>query len=129
MPPEESLYPLDWLHIVERDFSRVERLLDIDDAQAAGFVLQQATEKFLKAYLLSRGWRLRRIHDLDVLLNAAIKYDESFDAFRESCQTITTFYIIDRYPVMTNVELSNDDIHMPMDHVGPLTVRIREAIT
>ena len=104
MPREESLYPLDWLHIAERDFSRVERLLDIDDAQAAGFFLQQAIEKFLKAYLLSKGWRLRRIHDLDVLLNESVKYDESFDAFRESCQTLTTFYIIDRYPVMTNVE-------------------------
>ena len=56
MPPEDSQYPLDWLHIAERDFVRVERLLAIDDAQAAGFFLQQAIEKFLKAYLLSRGW-------------------------------------------------------------------------
>ena len=128
MPREESLYPLDWLHIAERDFSRVERLLDIDDAQAAGFFLQQAIEKFLKAYLLSKGWRLRRIHDLEALLNEAVRYDESFDAFREPCQTITTFNIIDRYPVMTNVELSNDDIDKLVDQVRPLIARIQEAI-
>ncbi len=128
MPPEESQYPLDWLHIAERDFTRVERLLAIDDAQAAGFFLQQAIEKFLKAYLLSRGWRLRHIHDLEVLLNEAIRYDESFDAFRELCQTITNFYIIERYPVLTNVNLSNDDIYELMDQVSGLVVQIREAI-
>ena len=128
MPPEDSQYPLDWLHIAERDFVRVERLLAIDDAQAAGFFLQQAIEKFLKAYLLSRGWRLRRIHDLEVLLNEAIRFDEAFGAFRESCQAITNFYIIERYPVLTDIQMSNDDINELMDQVIGLIVRIREAI-
>ena len=128
MPPEESQYPLDWLRIAERDLARVEKLLAIDDAQAAGFFLQQAVEKFLKAYLLSCGWRLRRIHDLEVLLNEAVRHDESFDAFRETCQTITNFYIIDRYPVMTDVNLSNAEVYELMDRVSGLIVRIRRAI-
>jgi HEPN domain-containing protein len=47
MPREESLYPADWLRIAEKDLRRAEHLLDIHDAEAAGFYLQQAVEKFL----------------------------------------------------------------------------------
>ncbi len=72
MPPEESVYPADWMRIAEKDLERVSLLLSAGDAEAAGFYLQQATEKFLKAFLLSNGWTLRRTHDLEHLLNVAI---------------------------------------------------------
>ena len=45
MPPEESLYPADWLRIAERDWIRVGRLLNARDAELAGFCLQQAGDK------------------------------------------------------------------------------------
>jgi HEPN domain-containing protein len=67
MRRKESTYPADWLRIAEKDFGRVERLLDNRDPEMAGFCLQQALEKFLKAFLLSKGWQLRRIHNLDAL--------------------------------------------------------------
>jgi HEPN domain-containing protein len=47
MPREESLYPADWRRIAEKDLRRAEHMLDIRDAEAAGFYLQQAVEKFL----------------------------------------------------------------------------------
>ena len=47
MPREESLYPADWLRIAEKDLGRVKHLLHAHDAEAAGFYLQQAVEKFL----------------------------------------------------------------------------------
>ncbi len=72
MLPEESSYSGDWLRIAEKDLRRVGYLLDVHDPEAAGFYLQQATEKFLKAFLLSNGWQLQRIHDLETLLNAAL---------------------------------------------------------
>ncbi len=53
MPRKESLYPTDWLRIAEKDLQRAEHLLEIHDAEAAGFYFQQAVEKFLKAFLLS----------------------------------------------------------------------------
>ena len=59
MPPEESLYPADWLSIAEKDLRRVRTQLNAGDAEAAGFFLQQAIEKFLKAYLLSKGWNMK----------------------------------------------------------------------
>jgi HEPN domain-containing protein len=67
MPHEESRYAADWLRLAQRDLERVGRLLDVHDPALAGFCLQQAVEKFLKAFLLSRGWQLKRIHHLDAL--------------------------------------------------------------
>jgi len=79
MPPDESSYPTDWLRIAEKDHARVRKLLDIDDPEAAAFYLQQTVEKFLKAFLLSRGWRLQKIHDLEALLNEALKFEPSLE--------------------------------------------------
>jgi len=82
MPRKESHYPADWLRIAEKDLRRVRRLLEIQDSEAAGFYLQQATEKFLKAFLLSRGWRLQRIHDLEALLNSALAHEPALEQYR-----------------------------------------------
>lgn len=58
MPREESFYPREWLRIGGEDLARVSRLV-ADDPKLAGFCLQQAAEKFLKAFLLSHGWKLK----------------------------------------------------------------------
>ncbi len=74
MPLEESEYPRDWLRIADKDWRRMGQALDDGDGEEAGFWLQQAVEKYLKAYLLSKGWALRKIHDLEVLVNEATAY-------------------------------------------------------
>ena len=98
MQGDQSLYLDDWLRIAEADLVRVTRLTEIEEPIAAGFYLQQAVEKFLKAYLLSKGWDLQRTHDLEALLNLALDHDESIDSYRAVCQEITAYYFIDRYP-------------------------------
>ena len=58
MSREESYYPQDWFRIAEKDLERVQRRILLNDPEDAGFHLQQAVEKYLKGYLLSKGWRL-----------------------------------------------------------------------
>ena len=125
MPPEESGYPRDWLRIAEKDLRRVRQLLNLSDAEAAGFYLQQGVEKLLKAFLLSRGWKLRRIHDLEALLNEAIRHDPPLERFRDVCQRITTFYMLDRYPLVAEAGLTPDDVAEALDGVYELTERLR----
>ena len=74
MRREESTYPQDWPAIAERE-DRVGRSLRDDDTDAAAFFLQQTVEKSLKAFLLHHGWQLRRIHDLEALLDDAVNLD------------------------------------------------------
>ncbi len=127
MPRKESLYPTDWLRIAEKDLQRAEHLLEIHDAEAAGFYFQQAVEKFLKAFLLSKGWKLERIHDLEALLNDALAYDPSLDEFRAACQKITAFYFVERYPFVTGTGLTEDDVRSSREQVQQLIEKLRTA--
>lgn len=99
MPAEgESTYPADWLQIAAEDFERVPRRLQEDDVADAAFHLQQALEKYLKAFLLSKGWKLERVHDLRALLEEAARHEPSLNTFRRLCAEVTAYYIQDRYP-------------------------------
>jgi len=128
MPREESLYPTDWLRIAEKDLGRTGHLLSMQDPEAAGFYLQQAVEKFLKAFLLSKGWKLERIHDLEALLNAALAYDPSLEPFRAACQKITGFYLVERYPFITEAGLTEDDVSHSLEQVKELIEKIRVEV-
>ena len=98
MKRDESRYPRDWFRIGNRELKRAHNLLRLGDLEGAGFNTQQALEKYVKGYLLARGWELRRIHDLETLLNEVIVYDSSFEQFRAACQKITQYYVEERYP-------------------------------
>jgi HEPN domain-containing protein len=96
---KESLYPKDWIRKAKRDLHRAKVLLADADTEGAGFHLQQAIEKYLKAYLLSKGWELQYVHDLVKLLNSAKDHDPSFEEFRPLCEQVTEYYILVRYPL------------------------------
>ena len=128
MPHEESLYPVDWVRIAEKDLRRVDRLLGKQDPELAGFCLQQAVEKFLKAFLLSKGWRLRRIHNLDALLDDAITYDASLEEFRSVCQKISAFYFVERYPFLVETGITEQDVRASFEEVTDLVERLRNKV-
>lgn len=125
MPLKESLYPTDWLRIAEKDWKRVNQILETKDAEAAGFFLQQATEKFLKAFLLSNGWQLKRIHDLEPLLNEALLFDASLEQYRAVIQKISGFYFVERYPFILETGLTEEDVQKAFTHVEGLIEVIR----
>jgi HEPN domain-containing protein len=129
MMSNESLYPPDWLRVAERDWRGVEYLLDADDPELAGLCLQQAVEKFLKAFLLSRGWRLRRIHNLDTILDDAVLYDTSLEKFRGSCQKITAFYVAERYPFLLEGSITREDVRNSLEEVGELIQKLRTSVS
>ncbi len=128
MPHEASRYAAEWLRIAEKDFTRVEHLLSAHDPEAAGFYLQQAVEKFLKAFLIANGWTLERIHDLEVLLNAAVIYDQSLEPFREVCQRITGFYLMERYPDVAGDDLTENDVRQTLEQVRGLIQKLKSKI-
>jgi len=128
MPRKESLYPADWRRIAEKDLERVERLLDEADPELAGFCLQQAMEKFLKAFLLSQGWPLERIHNLDALLDKAVTYDATLDGFQEVCQKITAFYFVERYPFVVESGITEEDVRTSLEQVKELIEKLREKV-
>ena len=107
---EDSLIPEDWKKVARKDWDRMKRNLRDDDAEAAGYFLQQSLEKYLKAFLLQHGWKLRKIHALHDLLTEAVIYNSAFESFRKLCEHVSGYYFADRYPPLIPSELTCKDI-------------------
>lgn len=111
---EDSLNPQEWIKIARKDLERVRRNLRDGDAEAAGFFLQQALEKYLKAFLLQHGWKLKKIHTLHTLLLEAVIYNSSLETFRMLCEKVSGYYVLDRYPLFTDSGLTCEDVEKDM---------------
>lgn len=69
MSGTESTLSADWFAQGDLDVQAAEILLTQSGPfPIIAFHLQQAVEKYLKGFLVSTGWPLRRIHDLEVLI-------------------------------------------------------------
>jgi HEPN domain-containing protein len=100
----------EWMLIARKDWRRAERNLKDQDSEAAGFFLQQSLEKYLKAFLLKHDWKLRKIHELDALLDEASKHQQALERFRDLCERVSGYYFAERYPPLSDFELSVADI-------------------
>jgi len=67
---------------------------------------QQCAEKMLKAVLLSLGWELVKIHDLNKLCNLCIEKDKSFEEIQELCAFVDPYGTEAKYP--NNLELYDE---------------------
>lgn len=86
MSASDPELPASWFAYGDRDLESAEILLAHDGSLAiAGFHLQQAIEKHLKGFLLAKGQALRRIHDLEVLLQEAIAFDSTLSDYLDAC--------------------------------------------
>ncbi len=121
----ESLLPADWFARGELDIRRAEILNANNDPEGAAFHLQQATEKYLKGFLIGKGWKLERTHDLEDLLDNAVDFDAGFEEFRSLCQEITEYYIEERYPMMVSSGLTVDEINAKVIKAKEFIGRIR----
>ncbi|MBI2361347.1 MAG: HEPN domain-containing protein [Deltaproteobacteria bacterium] len=75
-----------------------------------------------------KGWTLRRIHDLEALLDDAMAHDASLDQFRDVCQTITKYYVVERYPLAVETELTEKDVRASLEAVRGLIEKIRRGV-
>ena len=65
---------------------------------ACCFHAQQAAEKYIKAYVVSRLINFPKTHDLQSLLNFCISVNQSFNNVFEPCIRLSDFAIAPRYP-------------------------------
>lgn len=109
-----SIYPDDWLNVARKDWHRMTVLLGDGDPDGAAFFLQQSLEKYLKAFLLGKGWKLRKIHELDTLLDFAVEFDARLEEFQGLSERVTGYYYTERYPLIIPSELTTEDIKKDM---------------
>ena len=96
MNRQKSFAPaFDCLRIARKDWMSIYPMLEEANAEAAGHFLQQSLEYYLMAFLLQNGWKLRKIHELDSLLDDAVKYNPKLKIFRDLCKRVSAYYIAD----------------------------------
>jgi len=100
----------EWLEIARKDWGRIQVMLAHDDPEAAGTFLQQAMEKYLKAWLILKGWRLRKIHELDALLDESAAFSPELISYAALCERVSGYYYLDRYPPLGPAGITATDV-------------------
>lgn len=89
-----------WLIKAMNDFRTVEHELKLQDKEVITdtvcFHSQQASEKMLKAFLISKGTDFGKTHNLDFLLKLCVEKDKEFESL--SVGKLTEYAIGVRYP-------------------------------
>lgn len=110
MKRQASLYTQDWLRVAERDWERVGKRLREEDHDDAAYRLQQALEKYLKAFLLAKGWKLEKTHEISTLLKETCKYKPELGVFAELCKRVEKYYLTEGYPSSLDAGVSFDEV-------------------
>ena len=102
---------LQWFDFADTDLALAEHALSMKPQpfEIICYHCQQAAEKYLKGYLIYKGLETPpKIHDLVVLNNRCIEYEEQFEDIQDECETLTQYGVQPRYPD----EVFVDETHM-----------------
>jgi len=108
MPPDTAEVRA-WLEKARHDLRTAELALEQTPpiTDTAGFHVQQAVEKTLKAYLVWSGREFERIHDLRALALACARCDDAFSAWIDRIAPLSAYAVRFRYPGLTDPSLEN----------------------
>ena len=97
-----------WLSKAMNDLLNADNNLrsDVIPFDTVCFHCQQAAEKLLKAYLVSKGREYPFTHDLFQILEKILPFNNGVDELRDSCSILTPYAVEIRYP---------DDWFMPTE--------------
>lgn len=101
---------IEWIEKAEHDLDALQDVLKGSaHPDVAGVLLQQCMEKYLKGYLISKGWKLIKTHDLKHLLDEVVKQNSIFKNCYDLLDMITEYYFEERYP-FGKTEVSIEEI-------------------
>jgi HEPN domain-containing protein len=90
----------EWFRFADENFSVVERELAYEAPafHTICFLCQSAAEKYLKGYLISRGWPLEKTHDIVALLGLCADIEDTFVALLPDGAILNEYIVAGRYP-------------------------------
>lgn len=117
----------EWFERGDHDIETAQLLYDQHGyTDSIAYHIQQAIEKYLKGYLVIRGQKPPRVHELDTLLALAARFEpEWYDRFIELCEKATRYYIDDRYPPGPVPDYDRREIRKDLDSAWKLVEVIR----
>ena len=123
---KNKLKAQEWFKKAKHDLDAVNDIIKGSaHPDVAGVLLQQCLEKYLKGYLLSKGWKLIKTHDLKQLLDEAVKFHAHFRNYYDLTDVLTEYYIEERYP-FGETEISIEEIKENLKKVKELIRFIKQ---
>lgn len=95
--PAQATYK-GWLQFAQYDIESAKILWQKGLIATCLYHCQQATEKTLKGFLVSQGYKPQMTHDLVDLTKSCVKIDPSFDSVVADCKKLNPFATQTRYP-------------------------------
>ncbi|GAK61614.1 hypothetical protein U27_01515 [Candidatus Vecturithrix granuli] len=91
--------PAEWFRFADENWRVAERELTQDEppARTICFLCQSAAEKYLKGYLIARGWTLEKTHDIIRLLELCQAHDSRFAALLPDGAVLNEYITAGRY--------------------------------
>ncbi len=91
--------PADWFYSAADRLKVADLAWNVEGVTQSGIeLLQEAVERYLEGYLIAKGWRLRRVHDLGALLAEAMVFDPRFCQFKNLADELTEEFFAQHYP-------------------------------
>jgi HEPN domain-containing protein len=119
----------EWFEFGRRDLEAARALIGVGGPMSpAGMLLQQATEKYLKGYLIYHGWKLKKTHDLTRLVADLANYDRSFEPYLDTLQRISEYYLEERYPPLPSVSPGVAEMEASLHVIEQLTQHIERNV-
>ena len=120
----------EWIEKADEDFEFASVNLDEGKPFHAQICYHfgQATEKYLKAFIVARKLEFRKTHDLPLLLKTCISEDPAFDNLKEDCEYLTTFYIETRYPVHWPTDFSASEAQKSLQSARKVQSFVKERL-
>jgi HEPN domain-containing protein len=125
--PDNREYIKEWFEKGSHDFITAKLAFEtgaITDTTVV--LLQQAVEKYLKGYLISKGWRLKKTHDLVELIDTAAKYYSVFKDHNNLADQLTALYLQERYPTVPSTDYPKEEIASLIEQTGKLISLIKK---
>ncbi len=106
-----------WFRKAEGDLYTANLLLKSENCQPdiCCYHSQQAAEKYLKSFLVSRHLDFPKTHDLEFLIKLIVLHKPNFNKILTHALAITNYGVIPRYPDDTH-EPSNEDAKKPFEN-------------
>ncbi|ATZ61018.2 MAG: HEPN domain-containing protein [Methanosarcinales archaeon Met12] len=92
------------------------------------FHLHQAVEKYLKGFLIHKGWELKKIHDLELLVTEAMSFDDVFQKYLDFGRKLTAFYYEGRYPPGPITPYSKEEVEKMIETAEEIINKLKEGI-
>jgi HEPN domain-containing protein len=125
--PDNKEYIKEWFEKGSHDFTTAKLAFEagaITDTTVV--LLQQASEKYLKGYLISKGWRLKKTHDLVELIDVAEKHNSDFKKYINLADQLTALYLQERYPTVPPADYPREEIASLIEQTEKLITLIKK---